>query len=78
MNIQPVNKAVEHMINSTPVLGKEKERERERERERVRVLVCVCVRACVRACVCVCVCVCCIIPASMGIKLTFCIALIRQ
>ena len=28
MNIQPVNKAVEHLINSTPVLG---ERRRKKE-----------------------------------------------
>ena len=39
MSIQPVNKAAEHLINSTPVLekekkGKKKKNERERERER--------------------------------------------
>ncbi len=49
MSIQPVNKAVEHLINSTPVLGEERERElnwkkhftgeggrgRKRERDRI-------------------------------------------
>ena len=28
MSIQPVNKAVEHLINSTPVLGKEEEKKK--------------------------------------------------
>ena len=29
MSIQPVNKAVEHLINSTPVLEREKKREKK-------------------------------------------------
>ena len=34
MSIQPVNKAVEHIINSTPVLERRRKREREREKEK--------------------------------------------
>ena len=34
MSIQPVNKAAEHLINSTPVLEKKSSQERERERDR--------------------------------------------
>ena len=36
MNIQLVNKAVEHLISSAPVLGKEKKEKEEREIERER------------------------------------------
>ena len=34
MSIQPVNKAVEHLINSTPVLEEKKEEEKKREKKK--------------------------------------------
>ena len=34
MSIQPVNKAAEHLINSTPVLEKEKEKKKEKKRRK--------------------------------------------
>ena len=33
MSIQPVNKAAEHLINSTPVLGRKKEKEKRKRKK---------------------------------------------
>ena len=37
MSIQRVNKAVEHLINSTPVLGRKKRKEKKKQEEAVNV-----------------------------------------